>query len=437
VLFVLMLATTAPFFVVSAHVAAAEEIRSSKIDAATLARAKPESLNVAPSGFVNGKSVILNMHGLLFLNDPEEVRENLEYAEWLNAGAVRVFATDKLGHDNLTGGGVAERIVAMAPMLRAQRLKLIVALMDQYREVPGDSHSPLGWMHGYRQLLLPFYQSTWRDGYRSFLSEIVWLVKERGARDVIWAWEIGNEIHTQERPEQILPFIDAVVDEIRLIDSVTPILPGTMGGGILDPGAMDSPIARNLFCESPIAAYTLHTFDWWNEEDGGDVPIQWDLEHTTRTRCENGRALPVIVEELGTSRELPGVYGASDPWKRLEVELRQIRHLLRYPSVTAIGVWSVESPRVRSIRQDLYRGLTSHRNPDGTTGSCYRPAPGSKPGTRCELELAIRALPTPPDLSVVEQGLRASLHDMDSSAMRGPGEYLSGAAALVEHSSGS
>lgn len=385
----------------------AEESLSVRLESP--ARLPRGPLNIASRNLVNGQALILNMHGLLFHEEPEDVQENLEYAAWLNAGVIRVFATDKIGHVNLTGGEVAERIVEMAPLLRQHRLKLIVVLMDHYREVPGDSAPPIAWMHGYRQLTLPFYTGTWRGAYRQFLGEIVWLVKERGARDVIWAWEIGNEIQTQEDPVQILPFIDAVSDEIRRIDPVTPILPGTMSGANLDPGVSDSTIGRDLFCEAPIHAYTLHTFDWWDEAAGGDVPIHWDLEEVTRTECENGRALPVIVEELGTSRELPGVYRADEPWKRLEVELSQIRRVLDHPSVSAIGVWSAESPHVNSIRHDLFRGLSSHRNADGSSGSCYRPLPGSRPGTRCELELALRALPTPPDLSVVEQGYRASL----------------------------
>ncbi|MFN0070669.1 MAG: hypothetical protein ACKVVP_04165 [Chloroflexota bacterium] len=388
--------------------ASAEAVRASGIDVHVATRSPGQNPNLAPRNFANGQSLILNMHALLFHERPADVRENLEYAAWLNAGVVRVFSTDKIGHLNLTGREIGERIVEMAPLLRQHRLKLIVALMDQYREVPGDTSAPLGWMHGYRQLMLPFYSSTWRGSYREFLSEIILTVKQHGALDVIWAWELGNEIHTQENPSMILRFIDDVTIEIRRIDGVTPILPGTMGGGILDPGNSDSPIARHLFCEAPIHAYTLHTFDWWDDTGGGDVPIQWDLQHTTRMTCENGRALPVIVEELGTSRELPGVYRADEPWARLDVELRQIRRVLSYPSVSAIGVWSAESPHVSSVRHDLFRGLTSHQNDDGSSGSCYRPNPGSRPGTRCELELALRALPRLPDMAVVAQGYEAS-----------------------------
>jgi hypothetical protein len=388
----------------------AEEPQAAPVEAIHNPASAPLPLNRGINSFANGGALMLNMHGLLFHDDPRDVRENIEYAAWLNSGVIRVFATDKIGHINHTGGEIGERIAAMAPLLREHRVKLAIVFMDQYREVPGEPNAPLGWMQGYRQLMLPFYTHVWRGAYRQFMRDIIGTVKGRGVLDIIWAWELGNEIHTQEDPGQILVFINEVVEEIRQVDRITPILPGTMGGGILDPGIPDSPIARDLYCESPIFAYTVHTFDWLRDEDnGGDAPIRWDLDHTTWNACENGRALPVIVEELGTSLELPGIYRADEPWKRLELELRQIRRVLEYPSVSAIGVWSAESPRVKSARHDLYRGLTSHRNLDGTSGSCYRPEPNHRPGTRCELELAYRALPRLPDLSVVAQGYQASL----------------------------
>src|SRR5690242_21815129 len=44
-------------------------------------------------GYLNGKFLILNMHGALFHQDVEDIYEDLSYATWLNAGVIRVFAT--------------------------------------------------------------------------------------------------------------------------------------------------------------------------------------------------------------------------------------------------------------------------------------------------------------------------------------------------------
>lgn len=355
-----------------------------------------DALNIASRNLVNDRFLILNMHGLLFHERLSDIQENIDYAQWMNAGAIRVFATDASRDIHWTGGEVAERIIEMAPMLRAANIKLIVALVNNHQEVPGEEPSSAGWMDGYHQLLLPFYAGNWRMAYRQFMSELIWLVKERGARDVIWAWEIGNEIHTQQDPPLVLSFIQQVVGVMRSIDDRTPILPGIMGSNHLEPWAMDSAVARELFCQSPVSAYTLHTYDWRDEYRSGDMPIQWDLRYTVRTLCEDGRALPVIVEELGTSRELPGVYGALEEQKRLEAEMAQIRFVLSQPSVAAVGAWSAESPRTRRLRHDRRRGLTSYGADADGSGSCWGTFPGEPTGARCQLEQVLRDLPRAP-----------------------------------------
>lgn len=355
-----------------------------------------EVLNVAPRNLVNGRFLILNMHGLLFHERTADIQENIYYANWMNAGVIRVFATDASRSLHWTGGMVAERIVEIAPMLRAGNVKLIVALVNNHQEVPGEDPSSAGWMDGYHQLLLPFYAGNWRMAYKQFASELTWLVKERGARDVIWAWEIGNELHTQQDPPLVLNFVNQAVDLLRQIDDQTPILPGTMGSNHLEPWAEDSEVARTLFCTAPVAAYTLHAYDWRDEYNGGDMPIHYDFKHTVRERCENGRALPVIVEELGTSRELPGQYGAWEEDKRLEAELRQLRYVLSQPSVAAVGAWSAESPRTRRARHDRHRGLTSYGPDADGSGSCYGAYSENVPGARCQLEQVLRTLPSLP-----------------------------------------
>jgi hypothetical protein len=118
--------------------------------------------------------------------------------------------------------------------------------------------------------------------------------------------------------------------------------------------------------------------------------------------CPSGRRLPVVVEELGTSRALPGYYAASQEDVRLEYERRELRMVLSHPEVRAVGVWNGISPRAtETFFLDSRRGLTSY-GPEGTgTGSCYVP-PGQAADARlarearCRLEQILRALPVPP-----------------------------------------
>ena len=113
--------------------------------------------------------------------------------------------------------------------------------------------------------------------------------------------------------------------------------------------------------------------------------------------CPNGRQLPILVEELGTSRELPGVYGADEEGLRFAQEVNQIQMVLSYPGVVAIGAWSGESPLVRDISHfDKRRGLTSYGSDQLGGGSCYRVAEDGAVGARCQLERVLRNLPKAP-----------------------------------------
>jgi hypothetical protein len=343
---------------------------------------------------LNGKFAILNIHGLLFQDSLADVDEDLAYAQWLNAGIVRVFATDANHHAGWDGDRLAERIAEMAPALRASGIKLIVAIVNNHQEVPGEAPEASGWMDGYHQLLLPFYTDLWRGAYLSFTRSLVESVNRRGVRDVVFAWELGNELHTPREPRAVMTFINQAAAELRKLDPEARILAGTMGANHLEPGVQDSAIARALYCHGPISAYTLHTYDWLDEDNWGDMPIHWDFENIVNRPCANGRYLPVIVEELGTSRQLPGVYAADDEGRRFEQEMNQIRMVLKHDGVIGIGVWSAQSPRVQDIsRFDYRRGLTSYGSDALGGGSCYRIDPDAPYGARCMLERVIQRLP--------------------------------------------
>ncbi len=345
---------------------------------------------------LNGHFLMLNMHGMLFHDNLSDINEDISYARWMNAGVIRTFATDNNSGKTWDGVTVGNRIADIAPYLRANGVKLIVSLVNNHRPVPGERPDSFGWMDGYYQLLLPFYTTNWRGAYLSFVQGLISTVRARGAQDVIFAWELGNELHTPRDPEAIVPFIQEASSEVRKLDPNTPILPGTMGAWHLDPWVPTSPIARWLYCDAPVDAYTLHAYDWVNWDRQGDMPISFDFDNIIKP-CPSGRQLPVIVEELGTSRQLAGVYSATQEDKRLAQEKNQLRFVLNYPSVIGVGAWSAESPKVKEKTFfDNVRGLTSYGPGDDGGGSCYDPTPMSAPGVRCQLEQALRNLPTPP-----------------------------------------
>ncbi|HEX2988482.1 MAG TPA: hypothetical protein VHS06_09965 [Chloroflexota bacterium] len=344
---------------------------------------------------INGRFLLLNMHGALFHSDIRDLEEDITYARWMNAGAIRVFATDNNTFKNWSGRQVGNRIADAAPTLRANNVKLLVALVNNHKPVPGEAANSFGWMDDFDQLLLPFYTDNWRRDYLPFVRELISTVIARGARDVIFAWEPGNELHTTRNPQAILPFFNQVIEEIKKVDPETPILPGTMGVEHLNPGNPLSPLGPWMYCHAPVDGYTLHVYDWLSPQRQGDSTVANDLNIVLSQPCWNGRRLPVIVEELGTSRTMPGVYSTEEEEKRLQQELNQLRYLLSHPDVKVIGVgpWNAESPKVKEkLFYDDRRGFTSYGPSRDGSGSCYT----GESGVRCRLEQLYRNLPALP-----------------------------------------
>jgi hypothetical protein len=354
----------------------------------------PFSGGLSVSDPLNGGYLIANMHGFLFHERMRDWQEDVNYTRWLGARVIRAFGTDNIGLRQWDGKRVGSQIAAVAPVLRANQVKLILAFVNNHRAVPGEAPNSSGWLDNYWQLLLPFYASNWRGAYLQFVRDLVTTVQASGAQDVVLACELGNELHTPQSPAAIEPFITSAVQEVRKVDATTPILPGTMGANHVQPWNRTSPIARWLYCEAPVDAYTLHAYDWVSTDRGGDMPIDWDLNGIIQAPCPSGRRLPVIAEELGSSRALAGMYTADQESSRLDEELRQIRLVHHYPQVVGFGVWDAESPRAldRSFF-DSRRGLTSYSVNALGGGSCYDPFPDAGAGVRCQLEEVLRHLP--------------------------------------------
>jgi hypothetical protein len=347
--------------------------------------------HVSTADPLNGGFLLLNMHGMLFHPATSDIVEDLSYARWLGGGIIRAFATDSSGIHKWDGTRVGSRIAEIAPLLRANHQRLIVAFVNNHQAVPGESLDSVGWMDNYVQLLLPFYTTTWRAAYYQFVHDLVTTVQANNDLDVIYAWELGNELHTPRQPEALIPFVSQDAAYVRQLDPNTPIFPGTMGANHVEPGQPNSAIARWLYCQAPVDAYTLHAYDWVSRQRPGDMPIDWDLDNIVSQPCDNGRKLPVIVEELGTSRALAGLYTADDEASRLQQEQRQIAFVRGSPQVVGFGVWNAESPRLADRTfVDTRRGLTSYGSQSQGGGSCYDARPDPGPGARCQLEQILR-----------------------------------------------
>ena len=159
---------------------------------------------------LNSGFLPINMHGMLFHPDLSDIDEDLAYARWLGGGVIRVFATDSNGLQHWDGSQVGQRIAEIAPMLRASHLRLIVAFVNNHQAVPGELDESAGWMDNYLQLLLPFYTDNWRGAYLQFVRDLVSTVQSNNAQDVVFAWELGNELHTPADPAALIPFVTVV-----------------------------------------------------------------------------------------------------------------------------------------------------------------------------------------------------------------------------------
>jgi hypothetical protein len=297
--------------------------------------------------FLNGKFILANHHGLLFVPYPEVFIPDINYAKFLNAGVIRVFATDvNLANfwpkDHWTGENVGKRIAEFAPLIRANGLKLVVALVNNHCPVPGENEKAFGSFDGYTQLTEDFYANFWKGAYSQFVRELITTVTKLKALDTIFAWEIGNELHTPYHPPLFVDFFKGAVKLIRSVDPKTKIAPGTMGINHLDPGKTNSKMGLEFYqyLQKIGSFVTLHDYNRILDDQGntifnGDMPIQWDLDLIAR--C--GLRLPYVVEELGYQQSLPPYWEKDQVEKKFDYEMRAIRSLLQN-QVWGIGPWA-------------------------------------------------------------------------------------------------
>lgn len=308
--------------------------------------------------FLNGGCLLLNHHELLFLPDLGIIGRDIGYCSFLGAGVIRVFATDSNFGFEWTGEKVGRRIGEIAPLLRAYGVKLIVALVNNHRPVPGEEKEAFGFFDGYDQLTQAFYEGIWKNSYKRYVLEIIQTVKNLRCSDVIFAWEPVNEGHTPKKPEVFLKFFREITGFILSLDGRTLVGPGTMGIHHLDPWQPNSKVGLEFYSYlKTIGSFiTLHAYDLVVDEEGkvvesGDMPVHWDFELLARNPRIN---IPVIVEEIGTSRK-NRFWGEGQQNLRYQYEVRAVEYFLQHGAV-GFGPWS---GCVDTKWGDSWRGISS------------------------------------------------------------------------------
>jgi len=216
---------------------------------------------------------------------------------------------------------------------------------------------------------------------------LIQTVISRRARDIVFSWEIGNELHSPYNPSLFLQFFKNTVSFIRSIDPETMIAPGTMGISHLDPGNQDSEVGLELYryLERIGSFVTLHAYDLVIESGEpafiGDMPVHWDFHLITR----NGLQLPIIVEEIGFSKALPPYWGVHQAAKRVQCELNTTRYLLDR-GAWGFGPWSA---CLEPKWGDSWRGISSY--PGESIFQNWQSR-----SERARIEVAYRELPARP-----------------------------------------
>ena len=352
--------------------------------------------------YLNGGCLMANHHEFLFTMDL--FWEQLIYYGIMSARVIRCMATDAnhlIPGRQLSGAEVGARIVLLAPALRMAGIKLVVAFTNNHCPVPGDDkYAGITPQVGdpsrtYYEILEPWFEGGFRENYLPFVKDLISTVSTFGARDVIFAWEPGNELHTPLNPEKLLRFYQEVTSFIRGLDPDTKIASGTMGINHIDPSQPDSSVAAAIYQLEDFDIITLHTYDFILERDtwttdwdrivsAGDMPIDWDFQLLKSQQVNK----PVLIEEAGTTFALPPRWQDPGQVERLVYEARMLDYTLENGAI-GWGPWS----------------LTTHgeRIGDGYRGPCSYPGmslweTGGQPtdSPRARLEECYRNLPRPP-----------------------------------------
>jgi endo-1,4-beta-mannosidase len=350
--------------------------------------------------FLNGGCLIANHHEFLFTT--HLLWEQLEYYKIMGAKVIRAMATDAnhLIPRQLNGFEVGARITLLAPALRLNDIKLIIAFTNNHCPVPGDEkyagNTPQVGdpTKVYYEILEPWYEGGYKENYLPFVKALITTVHRFGAQDVIFAWEPGNELHTPLNPEKFLSFYREATAFIKDLDPETILASGTMGMNHIDPGNPSSEVAEAVYELEESDIITLHSYDFLLERDGstgehdrpvsaGDMPIDWDFELFKTMNLDK----PVVMEEIGTSRILAPRWHNPDEPTRLAYEAGLIDYALRNGAV-GWGPWSLTTQ--------------AERIGDGWRGPCSYPGmslyeTGGQPtdSPRARIEECYRSLPHP------------------------------------------
>ena len=190
--------------------------------------------------------LLVNQHGGLFYESDADLQENAAYAAWLGASAIRVFATDSNTHKPWDGKRVGRQIVRWAPHLRPRRLRLVVALVNNHRPVPGEAGrtAPASWKAS-SSSCCPSTTSAGRGPTCASPTTSSPPSARAGRRTSSRPGRWGTSC-TPPRPRwPSRPSSNAAISEVRKVDAMTPDLARHHGrappaplGGALPPGPL-------------------------------------------------------------------------------------------------------------------------------------------------------------------------------------------------------
>jgi len=298
---------------------------------------------VRPAGrlfHIGGRSfrfIGVNLRGLVHYETSilphANARQQLNAARDIGARVIRIF----LPHRDLSVDEIKNRLRRTIELMKSEyrEMYLIVALTNLYGDVgfnvPGDSgFGPENkGAYTFRQddhdLLAPDW---FQDGYkRSYVHFVEGILKTFRGEPTIMAWNIGNELKAQERPDLLVNFMLDMAAKMRAWDPNHMISTGMISTRhAFMEGRQD--LRDKLYSSSNIDFITNHAYH--GDEDPNTNP---DQENQTPSReDDHGLAVrwnkPLLVEEAGF--KAPGQ-------NRRDLYARELEHLMGGDGTRAAG----------------------------------------------------------------------------------------------------
>ena len=237
----------------------------------------------------------------------EDIDTNLGIFSQMGAKVVRIFAANK----RLSHSGAASRILSLADKASGYGMRLLVSLTDAYcsdRQPQGDEAYCSPTPSGYSLLNDDWYAGGYESNYLPWVRAVVGLLANHPG---IFAWEIGNELKNESRPELIIPMSNRTVQEIRALDPNHLIATGHTGEWAL----LDEQQSRQWY--EPFDIVQFHTYDGEFKNSHADLAHSMGKAHIVgeagyTAQCGEGARGPRVSADLAwmDSVQSDGYY----PW---------------------------------------------------------------------------------------------------------------------------